>query len=289
MNKFYLESFEINPFVRYVQSFKVLRSEYPSFFQSYDCRLFYIYKGSGILYINDESYRLTHGMLVIWHPGIKYRMKSDDNNTLILLGANFDFTQNHNDISYPIPPDNELQFDSKKILEKVTINDILVANDSIILSNTQSVEDMMLKMLHEFDAKKIFYPVIISSILKNILFYAFRKYTVSSDPKNKDDDKIDEILAYIQNHYMMNITNQSIGECFNYHPNYLNKLVLQSTGKSLYQYIINYRISKAIDLLSNTSLSVNAIAIETGFKDVHHFSKIFKQKTGMPPSKLRLL
>lgn len=289
MNEICLESYQINPFVRYVQLLDVAKLPYSYFTRPYDCRLWYVYKGSGVLYVGKNTYPISHGMLAIWHPGIRYKLESDKDDSLFLLGVNFDFTQNSNNFSYPIPPDSESQFESKKILETVVINDIPAANNCIILSNTQPVEDMLLKILHEFDTKKIYYPVIISSILRNILFYAFRKQNLALAKQNYDSDKVDKILAFIQSNYKKNITNHSISEYFNYHPNYLNKLVKQSTGSSLYQYIINYRISKAIDLLSNTSLSIGTIAIDTGFKDIYHFSKTFKQKTGLPPSKLRFI
>ena len=48
------------------------------------------------------------------------------------------------------------------------------------------------------------------------------------------------------------------------------------------------RIEKAQHLLTITNDSVGDIAFEVGFQDVAHFSKVFKSRTGVSPSKFRL-
>jgi transcriptional regulator GlxA family with amidase domain len=45
---------------------------------------------------------------------------------------------------------------------------------------------------------------------------------------------------------------------------------------------------KAIDLLQNSSLPIGEIAVSIGFCDIAHFSKTFKQKTGLSPSAFRI-
>ena len=74
---------------------------------------------------------------------------------------------------------------------------------------------------------------------------------------------------------------------FSYHPNYLNKRMAQYTGETLHQYLISYRIARAIDLLTTTDESINAIAAAVGFRDICHFTRIFRQKTGQIPSAYR--
>ncbi len=51
---------------------------------------------------------------------------------------------------------------------------------------------------------------------------------------------------------------------------------------------INYRrIEKAKELLALTKLSIGEIAIELGFQDLLYFTRLFKNKIGIPPSKYR--
>lgn len=50
---------------------------------------------------------------------------------------------------------------------------------------------------------------------------------------------------------------------------------------------MNLRMEKAVSLLSQTDLSVGAIASHVGYEDPLAFSKIFKQKYGLSPKTYR--
>jgi len=56
------------------------------------------------------------------------------------------------------------------------------------------------------------------------------------------------------------------------------------TGLSPTQYHISLRLNKARELLATTHLNINEIASQTGFDSVSYFSRIFKEKIGVPPS-----
>lgn len=58
-------------------------------------------------------------------------------------------------------------------------------------------------------------------------------------------------------------------------------------GMTPYEYLNQRRINTAKLLLCNTSLSVDEIAVRTGFPDHNYFSKYFKKKVGISPSKFR--
>jgi len=47
------------------------------------------------------------------------------------------------------------------------------------------------------------------------------------------------------------------------------------------------RISKADQLLKSTGLTVNEIAFRVGFSNPYHFSRMYKQSTGITPTRSR--
>jgi AraC-like DNA-binding protein len=61
------------------------------------------------------------------------------------------------------------------------------------------------------------------------------------------------------------------------------------TGLPLHQYHLQLRINRAMHLLSGTSAAIKEIAMQTGFKDAHYFSRFFKKKTGSSPEVWRKL
>jgi AraC-like DNA-binding protein len=59
------------------------------------------------------------------------------------------------------------------------------------------------------------------------------------------------------------------------------------TGLGPYQYHLQRRINRAKELLACTSLSMREIATLLKFDDYYHFSRVFRQKTGVSPSQWR--
>ena len=61
----------------------------------------------------------------------------------------------------------------------------------------------------------------------------------------------------------------------------------QHVGQPPHRYLRQLRINRAKELLSGTELSVKEIAALLRFEDNYHFSRIFKEKIGMSPSRWR--
>lgn len=58
-------------------------------------------------------------------------------------------------------------------------------------------------------------------------------------------------------------------------------------GVTPQQYVINFRINKACELMSNHTLTISDISRSVGYYDTLGFSKIFKKETGVSPRKYR--
>jgi len=76
-------------------------------------------------------------------------------------------------------------------------------------------------------------------------------------------------------------------EKMGYSPNYLSDLLKKETGKNTQEHIHFHLIERAKNMLIGTEKSVNVIAYELGFEYPQHFSKLFKNKTGMSPIEYR--
>ncbi|MDR0639696.1 MAG: helix-turn-helix transcriptional regulator [Spirochaetaceae bacterium] len=64
----------------------------------------------------------------------------------------------------------------------------------------------------------------------------------------------------------------------------LNSIFKLYTSITPYQYYINIKINKAQSLLEE-NISIKETASRMGFDDQCHFSRLFKSKTGVSPSK----
>ena len=288
-NVLHLTMNEIAPFVRYVQRYEVPTSQKRGapFFNAYDHRLFYIYSGTGQIRFRDRTYTVTRGDLLIWQSGIEYLQLHESEHRLVLLGCNFDLTRRHCHTVYPIPPETPDIFQPDLILEHVQLDELPELEEPIFLHDMTQVEPILLNMLEEYHNQTSYTSFRLSASMLDLLCLTFRRLRTPSNSVRKSTRHVDEIIEYLHQNFSSPITNETVGQYFSYHPNYLNKLMVQATGKSLHQYLIDYRISRAIDLLSTTDESISGIALRVGFQDVCHFNRIFRQKTHHSPSEYR--
>lgn len=72
---------------------------------------------------------------------------------------------------------------------------------------------------------------------------------------------------------------------------YISKSTLQRKFNRYYgispkQYILKLRTEKALGLLLANELSIKEIAVASGFKDEKYFSRVIKERYGIPPSEI---
>ena len=61
----------------------------------------------------------------------------------------------------------------------------------------------------------------------------------------------------------------------------------QAFGSSPHRYQVNMKLDLSAQLLLSNNITVNEIAFIAGFSDIHSFSKSFKKKFGLCPTKYK--
>ncbi len=98
---------------------------------------------------------------------------------------------------------------------------------------------------------------------------------------------IKQSLRFIQNNYSIDIKVQDIADYVQVDRTYLYRLFMEEFQLSPKQYIMQYRIKRAAELLSNTSLTVMEVAYNCGFRDPSAFCKYFRNQLGFTPKEFR--
>lgn len=89
---------------------------------------------------------------------------------------------------------------------------------------------------------------------------------------------------YIDSNYSRYITISSLAKHLNLNRSYFSSAFKKYIGKSPKQYLIDVRLQKAAELISTYGYSATIAAQSTGYTDIFNFSKMFKQKFGVPPT-----
>ena len=101
------------------------------------------------------------------------------------------------------------------------------------------------------------------------------------------DFYIKEALSYIEQNFQNNITIEDVASVCGINRSYLGKIFKKNTGQSPQEFLMNYRMVKAAELLKLTSLSIADIGSAIGYENQLHFSRAFKNIYGVSPREWR--
>lgn len=275
---------DISPYVRYVRDITVDTGTAFPLSIPCDSRFFYTLSGTGEIEAGGTRYTMSKGDVLFFGAGTEYKILTvSDEVTYTIL--NFDYTSDHSSLTTPVPPKTPDKFRNDDVIEVISFCDAEQLSEPIYLRRKFDIADRILEIKHEFSRKILCYEKKISSIFSDILIECLREIKLNSVADGYE--KINGILQFIHENYNKRLTNISIGDKFGFHPNYISYLIKSYTGTPLHKYVLNVKISRAVDLLDKGQLSVGEISDECGFCDIYYFSRIFKQTLGISPLEYR--
>lgn len=106
--------------------------------------------------------------------------------------------------------------------------------------------------------------------------------------KNIYNEPALNIIKYINEHYnSYDLSLEDISKNTFLTPAYICVIFKDFTGKTVNKYITEYRMMQAKELLKDSNIKMNDIALKVGYRDGNYFAKIFKKETGYSPSEYR--
>ena len=96
-----------------------------------------------------------------------------------------------------------------------------------------------------------------------------------------------EVLDYIDDHYMEDLTLEDIAASTGFSMYHFSRLFKQYTNMNFKDYLCQKRTHAATILLLNSDLSVTEIAFEVGFSSISSFYRSFNQQENCAPGEYR--
>ena len=128
----------------------------------------------------------------------------------------------------------------------------------------------------------------IKGLLNELLLSAIE--AINKKRRNIKSQKVtEEVKRYVTENYSEPITVKDIATAMHYNSNYLNNLFKQVTGNTILEYLTQYRINKAKELLKSSNLRQSDIAYQVGYKNEQYFKKLFQSNIGLSPKEYRIV
>lgn len=130
----------------------------------------------------------------------------------------------------------------------------------------------------------------ILTLVTNVITILTDKYSekVEKAQKIKNINFIEEVTDYLSRNSSQDVKLKSVAEHFAYSESYTSRLIKSSLGTNYSEMLKIIRINKAVDLLNTSSLNLNQIAEETGFKTYRNLYNAFYQIYQMSPKEFKL-
>ncbi len=240
-----------------------------------DVRLNYlihiILSGQGIFKTDDMEYRLHSGQGFLIEPGLSTYYCADTANpwSYIWIGFNGDLAQ--------------------EIVKQIGISR---KNPIFSFSSSDGLVSIIEELLQipASDAPSLFqYSLLLSflSILAKEIYQKSQGHFENEETEKKSNYYITKALAFIRANYSNAIKVSDVANYLGISRFYLCALFKETMDHSPQEYISNFCLGRARELLTTTEYSISEIAYLCGYRDSDVFSKAFKRKYLSSPSQYR--
>ena len=274
-----MELAKLNPFVRYARKqINLPLREYKSI--CYDCRLFFIRQGSGSIEMRHQTLPFSENTIIYLPPRTTYRIvpKAEGNSSILVF--NFDLVSDFSHLKSSLGTAREDCADLSLSPGYPVPEDFSCAITTCLPHLFEPLE----RCTKDYLTRPPYYQETTSVVVKAALLELLKNRGADHNSRISG-----QVTDYIHNLFQSpELTNRQIAEHFGYHPYYLSQLLKNTTGKTLHNYLLSYRIRVAKNYLITTDWDIETVSWKSGFNSVSYFIKMFHATTGVTPRHYRL-
>jgi AraC-like DNA-binding protein len=240
--------------------------------------IIYISKGSHSLYINDTPYYIRAGEMIIYAPGAFHAAKDPSEATAHIIS-----------------------FVSNSELLKALYNKVITLTSSEKNMFMQHFEEAEKCFKSRSPSSPVWGMIPRDSIGENELhklkkqlelflvtvynrLYVYKR-TPALSPKPTKKSEFERVAELLKTKLFETPTLAEIAEECSMSVSKLKVLFKDSTGCGVIDFLIDLKIKEAKRLINEKNANLTEIAEKLGFSSVHYFSRVFKKRVGMSPSK----
>jgi AraC-like DNA-binding protein len=226
-------------------------------------QIIYITKGRGVFEASKQTHVIVPGSIMVVFPGVPhfYKPEYEVGWTEYWVG----FKGPHADALC-----QQGFLSPKKPLYEVGLQNSLLAIYEQIFELVQSQQP-----LYQIRASSL-----VLTLIAEILSHERKavQYTHS-------EQLVEKAKFVMEENIYSDINLNGVGDMLGVSTSHLNAVFKSYTAMTPYQYFISIKIRKAKELLEREDFAIKEVAFRLGFDDPYYFSRLFKKKTGITPSR----
>jgi len=231
--------------------------------------LFYVSEGEFSQYVDGTLYTIKPGQLLYLAPGAVHRSAKRNTATVSIL-----------------------TFSSDSAALQTLYNRVIMLSpaQSALFEEIITAGLDMLEWFRDFDdfgfAIKEGVDDLTVQVLKNKLeLFLIDLCRHIDSPVSYSESLYCKLTQYLKSHIGEKLTLDEIADALSVSVSKLKHICADHCHTSPIEYFISLKLAEAKRLITETDLNISQIAAALGFSSIHYFSKLFKQKTGVSPSR----
>jgi len=184
--------------------------------------------------------------------------------------------------------------DLKFEVRDANLRQALVESNEVIHPPAGAVAHLFDQIRHEGEVKALLHRQVCDALLVQILAHVIRLATpapiaTNPEPDNQlpQNDRAGQLIQFIRGHFAEKLTLQDIAQAVGRSDRLVRELTQRAAGVPPMRYLMQYRIEKAKEFILYSDYSLKEITELSGFRTVHHFTRVFHQVTHETPGAWR--
>lgn len=229
--------------------------------------VFYVHRGNATFVVNGQQYELGAGCAIFASKGVVHELLPIDNQLTIMSEIKFSLSSKSLEsaiqrLSPLIPPSD---------LNKALIDRIMDESVRLSAASQTAMKSYLYTLLYNWTADVRHSADDDSAIIE----------TEGFSPVSK------AIVRYLEENYKNNFDLQAVADAVGYNKNYLCSIFKKDSGITVGDCLYLIRVRKAAEFISYSDMELAQVAENTGFSNVSHFNRVFRQITDIPPGQYR--
>ena len=234
--------------------------------QSVGCGLFYVFRGSCDLFVDDILTTVSEGKLILYRPGSRFEYPASKQTDLIYCYVFFEGDK----------------------CEKMLLEIFSPESGEVYIGIDKHIKAVFEKIAAELSFKRPCFEEISYAYMLELFALLKRNQLCGANTRSATySDMVDSVCKLMLSECHKHTTLKYYADFCNLSVSRFSKVFKKETDVAPSEYLITARIEKAKQLLAETGLSVLEVAEKTGFYDQSYFGRVFKKYTGISPGKFR--
>ncbi|HEY0176682.1 MAG TPA: AraC family transcriptional regulator [Pedobacter sp.] len=244
--------------------------------------LVYVLSGEGRHCVNDNKFSYRTGDMFLLTPEDLHDFKVDVTTEFFFLRFNDIYLKSNGIVKDNIQRLEYLLYNAKQVPGSILRNE----------TDKPLVKTIIESMIREQINRDSCWDKLTLALVNTLIVIVARNIEKNLPEQYEDDkeDKALDILQYIQaNIYQPQLIKaEHVSQEFGISVTYLGRYFKKHTGKTMQDYIANYKMKLIENRLLYSKMRISEIVDELGFADESHLNKFFKKQKGINPSEFRL-